>query len=129
MCIGLVIHLLLPHTTPASAAWLRVALLAGGTLLFALGQGLYLAPDLGAGPRDGLMTGLHRRFGVSIRGARTGIEVSALALGVVLGGTAGVGTVVFALAIGPLVQVSLGWFGWSATAVEELADPIGLAGE
>jgi uncharacterized membrane protein YczE len=129
VCIGLVIHFELPHTSPASAPLLRGGLLVGGLLLFALGQGLYLAPDLGAGPRDGLMTGLHHRFGVSIRASRTAIELGALALGIVLGGAAGVGTVVFALAIGPLVQVTLGWFGWSSVAVEELADPIGLAGE
>ena len=130
VCIGLVIHLELPHTSPAEAPWLRAALLAGGLVAFALGQGLYLAPDLGAGPRDGLMTGLHLRFGVSIRAARTLVEVAALALGMVLGGSAGIGTIVFALAIGPLVQIALGWFGWtSSVAREELADPIGLAGE
>lgn len=130
VCIGLVIHFELPHTDPASATWLRVALLVGGLALFAVGQGLYLAPDLGAGPRDGLMTGLHHRFGVSIRAARTGIEVGALVLGIALGGTAGIGTVVFALAIGPMVQLTLGWFGWtSSVAAEELADPIGLSGE
>lgn len=132
-CIGLVIHALLPHTSDAHAMWLRVALLASGILLLALGQGLYLAPDLGAGPRDGLMTGLHRRFGVSIRLARTGIEVAALAAGIVLGGTAGLGTILFALAIGPLVQISLAWFGWQSAAAGELAatpsDAIGMSGE
>lgn len=133
VCIGLVIHLLLPHTSPAEASWVRVVALAAGTLLFALGQGLYLAPDLGAGPRDGLMTGLHLRFGISIRAARTAIEVGALVLGVALGGTAGIGTVVFALAIGPLVQVSLRWFGWSATTRGQLGDSpvdaVGSSGE
>jgi uncharacterized membrane protein YczE len=130
VCIGLVIHYELPHTTAASVTWLRVALLAGGLVLFAVGQGLYLAPDLGAGPRDGLMTGLHHRFRISIRAARTSIEVGALVLGIVLGGTAGVGTLVFALAIGPMVQLALGWFGWtSSVAAEELADPLGLSGE
>lgn len=130
VCIGLVIHFELPHTTPASAPWLQVSLLVLGIALFAVGQGLYLAPDLGAGPRDGLMTGLHHRFGLSIRAARTAIEVAALALGVLLGGTAGVGTLAFAVAIGPLVQLTMRWFGWrSSAAAEALADPVGVSGE
>jgi uncharacterized membrane protein YczE len=83
-----------------------VAMLAGvGTI--AIGSGLYLSADLGPGPRDGLMTGLHLRFGWSIRRARTGIEVLVLAAGYLLGGTVGLGTVVFALGIGPLVQLAL----------------------
>ena len=68
-------------------------------------SGLYLAADLGPGPRDGLMTGLHFRFGWSIRRARTAVELSVLVAGYLLGGTIGLGTVVFALGIGPLVQV------------------------
>ena len=133
LVIGLAIHLLLEHTSIAHAGWLRVGLLAGGMVLVALGQGLYLAPDLGAGPRDGLMTGLHRRYGWSIRGARTLLEVTALAVGILLGGAAGVGTVLFALLIGPMVQVTLRWFGFERVAIEELgetpADAVGLSGE
>ena len=70
-------------------------------------SGLYLASDLGPGPRDGLMTGLHFRFGWSIRTSRTAVEVTVLVLGFLMGGAIGLGTVVFALGIGPLVQLML----------------------
>jgi uncharacterized membrane protein YczE len=86
---------------------LRLAMMLGGVATIAAGSGLYLASDLGPGPRDGLMTGLHLRFGWSIRRARTGIELTVLVLGWLAGGTVGLGTVVFALGIGPLVQVAL----------------------
>jgi uncharacterized membrane protein YczE len=85
----------------------RLALMFGGVVVIALGSGIYLSTDLGPGPRDGLMTGVHRRFGWSIRRARTAVELTVLAIGWALGGTVGLGTVVFALGIGPLVQVSL----------------------
>jgi uncharacterized membrane protein YczE len=81
-----------------------------GVVVIGVGSGLYLAADLGPGPRDGLMTGLHKRFGWSIRRSRTLVELSVLLLGFLLGGTIGVGTVVFALGIGPLVQLALGVF-------------------
>jgi len=74
----------------------------GGILLVALGSALYIGSGLGPGPRDGIMTGLAAR-GVKIRVARIGIEVTVLAIGWLLGGQVGVGTVLFALAIGPLV--------------------------
>jgi uncharacterized membrane protein YczE len=85
----------------------QVAMMLAGVVTIAIGSGLYLASDLGPGPRDGLMTGLHLRFGWSIRRARTGIELTVLVLGFLAGGTIGLGTVVFALGIGPLVQVAL----------------------
>lgn len=93
-----------PHGLPA-----RIALMAAAVLLNGLASGLYIGARLGPGPRDGLMTGLHRRTGRSLRLIRTGIEVTVLAAGFVLGGTAGVGTVVYALLIGPLVQLFLPW--------------------
>ncbi len=68
---------------------------------------IYLAADLGAGPRDGLMTGLHHRFGWSIRRARTGIELIVLVAGFLMGGTVGLGTILFAFGIGPVVQFML----------------------
>ncbi len=85
----------------------QMAMMLAGVVTIAIGSGLYLASDLGPGPRDGLMTGLHLRFGWSIRNARTGIELCVLALGFLAGGTVGLGTVVFALGIGPLVQAAL----------------------
>ena len=88
----------------------QLAMMLAGLLMIGLGSGLYLAADLGPGPRDGLMTGLHHRFGWSIRPARTLVEVTVLALGRVLGGSIGIGTVAFAFGIGPLVQFFLGVF-------------------
>ncbi|BFV56638.1 membrane protein [Kitasatospora sp. CMC57] len=87
----------------------RIALLAGGILLNGLATGLYIGARFGPGPRDGLMTGLQRRTGRSVRLIRTGIELTVLVAGVLLGGTVGVGTVAYALAIGPLAQFFLRW--------------------
>ena len=85
---------------------LRLALLLLGTVLMAVATGLYVGAAFGPGPRDGLMTGLARR-GIPVRVARTGIELTVLAFGFLAGGTVGIGTVVFALTIGPLVQLTL----------------------
>jgi uncharacterized membrane protein YczE len=87
--------------------WLRGAMLAGGMACVGLGSALYLPAGLGAGPRDGLMMGLHDKLGWSIRVSRTAVEASALAIGWAMGGTVGIGTLVFAFGIGPLVQASL----------------------
>ncbi|WP_248961506.1 membrane protein YczE [Sphaerisporangium perillae] len=88
--------------TPSDLA-LRWAYLLVAVVCVAAATGLYIGAGLGPGPRDGLMTGLHR-LGLSIRTARALIELTVLATGWVLGGTVGVGTIVFALAIGPLTQ-------------------------
>lgn len=87
----------------------RIALMAAAIVLNGLATDLYIGACFGPGPRDGLMTGLHRRTGRSLRLLRTGIELIVLAVGILLGGTAGVGTVAYALAIGPLVQFFLPW--------------------
>lgn len=92
--------------TPESLP-LRCAYLLGGVLLCAFATALYVGAQLGPGPRDGVMTGLARRTGWSIRTVRTAIEVTVLAAGVLLGGTVGVGTVVFALGVGPVTQFFL----------------------
>ncbi|WP_231482782.1 membrane protein YczE [Nocardioides sp. URHA0020] len=86
---------------------LRIALMLGGVALCALASALYIGAQLGRGPRDGLMTGIARRSGRSIRLVRTGIEVTVVVIGLLLGGTVGVGTVLYALAIGPLTQLWL----------------------
>lgn len=78
-----------------------------GIALVGLGSGLYLGARLGPGPRDGLMTGLHARTGRPMAPIRAGIELTALSIGAVLGGTVGVGTVLFALLIGPAVGLAL----------------------
>lgn len=85
----------------------RIPLLVCGVTLNGLATGLYIAAGLGPGPRDGLMTGLHRRTGRSIRLIRTAVEVTVVATGFALGGTVGVGTFLYALAIGPLAQFFL----------------------
>jgi uncharacterized membrane protein YczE len=97
-------------TPPDGALAVRFAMMLLGVVVIALGSGLYLSTDLGPGPRDGLMTGVHHRFGWSIRRSRTAVELSVLVLGWLLGGTVGIGTVVFAFGIGPSVQIALGVF-------------------
>lgn len=88
----------------------RVALLLGGIVLNGVATAAYIGSQFGRGPRDGLMTGLHRVTGRSIRLVRTLLEVSAVVVGLLLGGVLGVGTVLYALAIGPLTQRMLPWF-------------------
>ncbi|MEU6284342.1 hypothetical protein [Streptomyces sp. NPDC047028] len=85
----------------------RIPLLLAGIVLNGVATGLYIAASFGPGPRDGLMTGLHRRTGRSIRLMRTSIEVVVVVTGFVLGGTIGVGTLLYALSIGPLAQLFL----------------------
>ena len=80
--------------------------MVSAVVLNAIATGLYIGAGLGPGPRDGLMTGIAAR-GHSVRVVRTGIELTVLALGWLLGGTVGIGTVVYALAIGPLVHITL----------------------
>ncbi|MEX0796070.1 MAG: hypothetical protein WEB67_08680 [Acidimicrobiia bacterium] len=89
---------------PEAMAW-RIALMVIGIVTIGLASGMYIGAHLGPGPRDGLMTGI-ARLGPSVRLTRTSIEVVVLALGWMLGGTFGVGTVAFALFIGPIVQFS-----------------------
>ncbi len=90
--------------------WERAALMVAGVLLCALATALYIGSQFGRGPRDGLMTGLARRTGWSLRLVRTGLEVAVVVLGLALGGGLGVGTILFALTIGPLAQLMLPWF-------------------
>ncbi|NUR00454.1 MAG: hypothetical protein HOY79_29155 [Streptomyces sp.] len=85
----------------------RVPLLLAGILLNGVATGLYISARFGPGPRDGLMTGLHRLTGRSIRLMRTAIEVAVVATGFTLGGTVGIGTVLYAVSIGPLAQLFL----------------------
>jgi uncharacterized membrane protein YczE len=92
------------------ALLLRIGLMAGGVLLCGLATALYMGAQFGRGPRDGLMTGLARRTGRSLRMVRTGIEVTVVVAGLLLGGRIGIGTVVYALAIGPLTQLWLPFF-------------------
>jgi len=108
--IGTATNLVLPLLPRPDEPVAQLAMSVGGVLLIGLGSGLYLAADLGAGPRDGLMTGIHHRFGWSIRRARTSIELVVLVIGFLLGGTIGLGTILFAFGIGPVVQLFLRTF-------------------
>jgi uncharacterized membrane protein YczE len=103
--IGVVIDLTLLVLVEPSSTALRVTFLLLGAFLFGPGSGFYIGARLGPGPRDGLMTALAAR-GPSVRLVRTGIELTALAIGFLLGGSVGAGTLLFALTIGPNVQ----WF-------------------
>jgi uncharacterized membrane protein YczE len=88
----------------------RIPLLLAGILLNGVATGLYIAARFGPGPRDGLMTGLHQRTGRSIRLMRTAVEIAVVATGFALGGTIGIGTVLYAVSIGPLAQLFLRMF-------------------
>jgi len=101
--VGIVIDLVLWLADPPEALWARIALLAGGVVGNGVATGLYIGAGLGAGARDGLSTAIAAR-GHSMRVVRTGIEAAVLAAGVLLGGTAGVGTILYALAIGPITH-------------------------
>ena len=109
LLIGLSTDFFLGIVDRPDAMSVRLAVTSGGVLLSGVATALYLGSQFGAGPRDGLMTGLHRRTGSSIRLVRTGLEVTVVALGFLLGGTVGLGTVLYALAIGPLAQLFLPW--------------------
>ena len=104
--IGLVANVAIALLPQPESLLAQVPMMLSGVVVVALGSGLYIGSGLGPGPRDGLMTGLAAR-GVPLRVARTAIEVTVLVVGWFLGGQVGVGTVVFALGIGPLVQMLL----------------------
>lgn len=104
LIIGVGLDLFLAIIPPIEGLGWQITVFLLGILINGLGGAMYIGSHFGAGPRDGLMTGLHLRTGRSIRLIRTGIEVSVLAIGWVLGGQVGLGTVAYALLIGPSVQ-------------------------
>lgn len=93
--------LLIPVGQPL---WVRIGFFVIGLIILSAATGLYIGAHFGPGPRDGLMTGLHKRTGWAIWIVRTGLEVTVVAVGWALGGNAGVGTLAFALLVGPLCQ-------------------------
>ncbi len=107
LLIGTTTNVVLGLVAPEAAAAAQALTATIGIALCATGTALYLAADLGPGPRDGLMTGLHLRFGWSIRSTRTALELAVIVIGWVAGGTVGVGTIVLALVTGPTVQALL----------------------
>lgn len=116
LTIGVVVDAVGDRMHDAHAPWLQFAMTVAGTLTIAAGSGLYIGSRLGAGPRDGLMLGV-ARLGLSVQVARTIVEVLVLAIGLVLGGRVGVGTVVFLVLIGPAVQFLLPRMAMRAIAV------------
>lgn len=110
ICIGLAADASMALLPEMTSLPLRVAMLVAGIVVNAIATGMYIGAGFGPGPRDGLMTGIHARFGWSIRSVRTAIEVSVLLIGIMLGGSFGFGTVLYALTIGPLIQLCLPLF-------------------
>ena len=106
LLIGVFLDILKPRMHDASALWLQLTLAVLGVLVIGIGSGLYIGAGLGAGPRDGIMVGL-ARLGLSVRAARTLVEAVTLAIGWLLGGKIGVGTIIFLVGIGPIVQFAL----------------------
>lgn len=104
--IGVTVDLVAPLIPRPEPLALRLAYIVVGLVIIAVGSGLYIGSGLGAGPRDGIMMGLRDR-GVSVRVARTAIEIVVLLAGLALGGTVGIGTIAFTFGIGPLVQLFL----------------------
>ncbi len=109
-----------PESMPA-----RLAVFALGLVLLAVATACYIGPRYGTGPRDGLMVGLNQRFGLPIWKARTIVEVSVVAIGALMGGNLGLGTVVATLAIGPMVHPLMPIFAWAPPAQVEEPAPIG----
>lgn len=109
--IGVAIDVTLELTGGSGSLAVRAVELLGGIATVAVGSGFYLGARLGPGPRDGLMTGLHRATGRPIGLVRACVEITALAIGALLGGTVGIGTVAFAVLIGPGVALALTLMG------------------
>jgi uncharacterized membrane protein YczE len=105
--IGVAVDASLAVLPDAGSLPVGAAMLIAGVVLNGVAGGAYIGAGLGPGPRDGLMTGLVRRTGRSVRLVRTSIEVTVVVAGAALGGTVGIGTVVYALSIGPLVHALL----------------------
>ena len=119
--VGVFVDLTLLVLDPVQAWPVRLLLLLGGVLLNGLATALYIGASLGPGPRDGLMTGLVRRTGRSVRLVRTLIEVTVLLVGFLLGGTVGVGTLLYAFAIGPVAHALLPLFTIASRRAEPVA--------
>ncbi len=129
--LGTVLNVLLIGPSAQFGLWvlpevsdllIRIVVFAGGLALVAIATGTYIGARFGPGPRDGLMTGIHHRYGWKLWIVRTVIEVIVLTIGWLLGGNVGVGTLAFALLIGPMVHVTIPWLLVPA-AIERPAEP------
>lgn len=113
--VGMVVDWTMPLVATPHVLWGKGLMLAAGIVTMAAATGCYLGAAMGPGPRDGLMTGVIARTGWSVRLVRTAIELTVLAIGWLLGGKVGLGTVVYAFSIGPLVQLFLPLFALPKT--------------
>ena len=120
LVVGLAADATLSLVGPLDDLALRGVAMVAAVLLNGVATAAYIGAQLGRGPRDGLMTGLHRRTGLSIRLVRTALEVTVVVIGLLLGGTAGLGTVLYALAIGPVTQALLPTFVVALTAEQSV---------
>jgi len=109
--VGCFVDVWYPYVPEVDQLGWRIVMLLGGTIVIGFATALYLRADLGAGPRDGAMFAICELTGSSVRLARTVLELSALVLGIALGGPSGWGTVVYALIIGPIVQLFMRLLG------------------
>ncbi|WP_169582368.1 MULTISPECIES: hypothetical protein [Microbacterium] len=107
LLVGTSMQVALAVIPPVSGLIAQFAVLLGGIVVVAIASGLYIGAHFGPGPRDGLMTGMHRRLGWPIWTCRALVELTVLTIGWLLGGTVGIGTVLFAFLIGPLVHLAL----------------------
>ncbi|RPH24754.1 hypothetical protein EHN07_14360 [Buttiauxella warmboldiae] len=121
--IGLAADAALGLMPPVEPLVARSLLLLAAILVNAIATGMYIGAGFGSGPRDGLMTGINARTGWSVRSVRTAIELTVLLAGWLMGGTFGVGTVLYALAIGPLIQLCLPWFHIGVQQKKSLVEP------
>lgn len=136
--LGTVLNILLVGPSLELGLWilpspeflaLRIGYFAFGLVLLAVASGIYIGSHLGPGPRDGLMTGLHSRLGVPVWVGRTAIEVTVLVIGWLLGGDAWIGTLVFALCIGPLCGITLPLFDPDLRRLVQMPKPRPGTGE
>lgn len=121
--LGLAADAALVLMPPIESMVMRSILLLAAILVNAIATGMYIGAGFGSGPRDGLMTGINARTGWSVRSVRTAIELTVLLAGWLMGGTFGVGTVLYALAIGPLIQLCLPWFRIQTRSQKNLVEP------
>lgn len=122
LLVGTSMQVVLAVVPPITGVLAQFAVLMGGILLVALASGLYIGARFGPGPRDGLMTGMHARLGWPIWACRALVELTVLGAGWLLGGTVGIGTVMFAVLIGPLVHVALPLLDTAPRATAPRAD-------
>jgi uncharacterized membrane protein YczE len=105
--VGFLIDMLMPLVPPSNGLIMRIAYLLSGVVIFSVGVGIYISSECGTGPRDSLMMALDKKLKYRLALIRNGIEITVLAIGYLLGGPVGIGTVLVALGVGPIVEYTL----------------------